>query len=55
MLALLLENGAERANRIIKDYEPPFASKEEYFEYLKRFVCSGERITYSEDGARIEL
>lgn len=55
MLARLLENNAERAKRIIDDYSPCFSCKEEYFEFLKNFRCSGERITYNENGAEVIL
>ncbi len=55
MLALLLENNAARANEIIKNFKSRFASKEDYFAYLERFKCSGERIKYSEKGAEIKL
>ncbi|MBQ7120057.1 MAG: amidohydrolase [Oscillospiraceae bacterium] len=50
MLKLLLENGGERAKKIIAEYEPPFASKEEYLAFLDSLNNSGDRITYNEDG-----
>ncbi len=46
----LLENGAEKAKKIVADYKPQFASKEEYLAYLDSFDDSGDRITYHEDG-----
>jgi hypothetical protein len=49
MLRLLLCNNAERAKRIISDYKPTFASKEEYFAFLERFRSSGPRINYEAD------
>lgn len=55
MLALLLENNATRAKRIIENYKPRFASKKEYFEYLKHFYSGGERIEYSENSVRVML
>lgn len=55
MLALLLENNAERAYEIIKNFKPRFSSKEEYFEYLERFKCSGERIKYTDNSAEVVL
>ncbi|MBQ6845878.1 MAG: amidohydrolase [Oscillospiraceae bacterium] len=50
MLKLLLENGGERAKKIIAEYEPPFASNEEYLAFLDSLNNSGDRITYNEDG-----
>ena len=50
MLALLLENGAERAKNIINEYKPLFASKEEYLAYVDSLNSNGDRITYREDG-----
>ena len=55
MLALLLENNAERANKIIKNYKAPFSSKEEYFEFIKKLDCRCECITYKESGAEVIL
>lgn len=51
MLRLLLCNDAERAKRIISNYRPTFASKEEYFAFLERFRSSGARISYDADGS----
>lgn len=50
MLHLLLKDGAERAKTIVDNFEPTFASKEEYFEYIKKFDSNGKRINYNEDG-----
>lgn len=56
MLTLLLQNNAERAKQIVKDFEPPFASKEEYLAYIDDITSSGERIIYHEgDTAEINL
>ena len=51
MLTMLLENGAERARRILDDFVPRFASREEYFAYLDALERSGNRIQYAEDGS----
>lgn len=51
MLKLLLENNAERAKKIIKEFKPLFASKEEYLKYVDSINCSGDRIEYTEKGA----
>lgn len=55
MLKLLLENGAERAKAIIKDFTPLFKSKEDYLEYVSALNCSGDRIQYSKNGADVSL
>ncbi|MEE0409583.1 MAG: M20/M25/M40 family metallo-hydrolase, partial [Clostridia bacterium] len=49
MIHLLLKDGAKRAKSIVENFEPTFKSKEEYFEYIKRFESSGKRITYNDD------
>lgn len=55
MLWELLSNGASRAKKIIDEYEPAFASKKEFFEYIDSVRCSGDRITYTENNAAVEL
>ena len=50
MLGLLLGDGAQRAKRIVADFKPRFASKEEYLAYVDKINCSGDRIVYHEDG-----
>ncbi len=55
MLSLLLGDGAKRAKEISDGFTPAFSSKEEYFKCIDSFTRSGDRITYSEDGASIEL
>jgi len=56
MLTLLLNNGAERARKIVAEYKPLFASKEEYLAYLDGMNAEGDRIIYAEnDKAEIRL
>ena len=50
MLSVLLGNNAERAKKIIDEFKPRFASKEDYLSYLKKIFSSGDRISYNEDG-----
>ncbi len=50
MLELLLKDGAKRAKTVIENFKPTFASKEEYFNYINDFVCTGNRIEYNDDG-----
>ena len=55
-LRLLLENDAIRAKKIIAEYSPLFASKDEYLAFMDNLNCSGDRIAYQENGtATIEL
>lgn len=46
MLYLLLCDNAKRANEIIKECKPAFASKEDYFNYVDNLNVSGDRIEY---------
>ena len=55
MLRMLLEDGAERARRIVAEYEAPFADVKEFLAYQDSLVASGDRIVYSEDGAEVIL
>lgn len=55
MLSLLLSDNAKRAKEIIDGFTPAFASKEEYFNCIDSFTRSGDRITYDESGASIDL
>lgn len=52
---VLLSGGAERAKKIVADYKPLFASKEEYFEYIDAISCDGDRIVYSDGKAEVNL
>ena len=55
MLALLLGGGAERAKKIVEEYEPQFESAKAYLDYVDSLNCTGDRIEYGEDEARIIL
>lgn len=55
MLTLLLQNGAERAMSILEDFEPRFASKEEFLAFQDSLCCEGDRIIYNEDRAEVIL
>ena len=50
MLKMLLENDAERAKEILKNFTPLFKSKEEFLAFQDSICCSGNRINYKEDG-----
>ena len=51
ILKRLLENDAALAKRVIAEAKPPFPSKEAYLAYVDSLACSGDRITYGEDGS----
>ena len=55
MLYLLLENGAERAKRILAEFKPQFPTKEAYFAYVDQINGEGDRITYRDDVAEVRL
>jgi amidohydrolase len=50
MLKILLGNRAERAKKVIEEYEPMFGTKEEFLAFQDNLNSSGDRITYLEDG-----
>jgi len=50
ILKCLLENGAERAEKVRSSYHPPFAAKEEFLARQERMRRSGDRIEYLADG-----
>ena len=52
MLTLLLENGAERAKKIIDGFTPLF-TKDEYLSYLDAIEASGDRIDYTDDSRAV--
>ncbi len=47
MLLILLSDGAKTARRIIDEFKPLFASKEEYLSFMDSLNKSGDRIDYS--------
>ena len=51
MLYMLLSHGAERANQIIADFKPAFASIKDFLAYQDSLNTSGDRITYNADGS----
>ena len=53
MLSILLSNGAERAKKIIAEYEAPFASAADYLAYIDNLNCTGDRIEYGDNEAKI--
>ncbi len=55
MLLTLLGNGAVRAKKIISEFKPIFASRDEYLSFIDSINSSGDRIDYSEDSATVRL
>ena len=55
MISLLLSNGAERAKKIVEEFEPQFESAKAYLDYIDSLNCTGDRIEYTEDEAKIRL
>ena len=50
MLNLLLCDDGKRAKKIISDFKPLFASKNEYLDYIDSLSNECERIEYKNDG-----
>ena len=53
MVKLLLENGAERAKKIVADFKPEF-TKEEFLAYQDAINTTGNRIDYG-DGETVTV
>ncbi|MBQ4556465.1 MAG: amidohydrolase [Clostridia bacterium] len=50
MLYLLLSDNGERAKKVIAEYKPQFATKEEFLSFVDSLNDSGDRIEYFDDG-----
>ena len=55
MLALLLQNGGERAKRIVEEYKPQFPSAKAFLAYQDSLNDEGDRIIYNDGEAVIRL
>ncbi len=55
LIVHLLENGAERALKVIDSFSPLFKSKKEYLEFLETLRSSGCRIEYRDKEALVKL
>ena len=55
MLYLLLENGGERAKKIVAAYKPKFASAREFLDYQDSLNDSGDRIIYGDGEATVRI
>jgi hypothetical protein len=54
MLKLLLSCGAKRALEIVKNFKPLF-TKEEFLAYQDSVNRSGDRISYTDNEAKVSL
>ena len=57
MLLMLLQDEGKLAKEIAAEYQPEFASKEEYLAFMDKLSCSGDRIVYTDDegSAQVKL
>ena len=55
MLTLLLKDGAVRAKKVIENFKPAFASREEYLGFIDGISCKGDRIIYTDGEAKVKL
>ena len=55
MLYTLLSKNAERGYKVINEFKPTFASKEEFLKFQDSLNDCGDRITYTDDSAQIRL
>lgn len=49
MLLILLSDNAKKAKQVIEEFQPVFASKENYLSYIDSLNSSGDRIEYNDD------
>ena len=49
MLWILLSDGAKRAKQVLDEFQPAFASKEDYLSYIDSLNSSGDRINYGDE------
>lgn len=54
MIEILLSNGAKRAKEIVENFKPMF-TKEEFLAYYDSLSRSGDRITYADGEAKVNL
>jgi len=52
-LDALVEDGAKRANEIVKSYQPDFASIPEYLAYADSFMLDRDAVKYDGKGNAI--
>jgi hypothetical protein len=55
MLALLLEDGAERSKKILSEFVPTFKSKREYLDFVDSLKSRGDRIEYCDGTAKVRI
>jgi len=50
ILAELLKDNARRARQVLEEYQAPFASVKEFFDYMDRMTADGQGVEYCPDG-----
>ena len=57
LVLMLLQDEGKLAKEIAAEYQPEFASKEEYLAFMDKLSCSGDRIVYTDDegSAQVKL
>ncbi len=55
MLTLLLQNGGERAKKIVDEYKPAFSSAKEFLDYQDSLNDAGDRIVYKDGEAVVRI
>ncbi len=53
LLSVLLKDNAKRARDIIANYKPPFASKQEYFDFVDNINLDQEAVVYKDEKTAI--
>jgi metal-dependent amidase/aminoacylase/carboxypeptidase family protein len=53
MLEILLKDGAARAKKVIREYTPTFATKEEFLAFQASLNTSGDRIEYKDNNEAV--
>lgn len=53
MLEILLKDGAARAQKVIREYTPTFATKEEFLAFQSRLNTFGDRIEYKDNSEAV--
>ena len=55
MLLILLSDNAKRAKKVIDEYKPMFATKQEYLDFMDSLSSFGDRIEYDENGKVVKV
>lgn len=55
MLLILLSDNAKRAKKVVDEYKPMFATKQEYLDFMDSLSSSGDRIEYDDNGKFVKV